>query len=227
MKKRQENIIALFEKLLTLNDQEALDEIKLFKAKQTGIMEDPEFGPFLLHKEAMYYSQNKSYDKALKIYNSLLEDDLQAENPNVYSIGVTYLSIIKVLLEMDKYSEVSQLAEKIMLEYNFDWGLSLNFLYDLISADGNADLLKYENKIKEIEDNLMIDIEVPLNLKERILFLKQENRRANLAFSKIILDSPKELLKEKLEKYIAEEKVGFFRLQAENYINYINSIKKT
>jgi len=220
MKDIQNKIIALFRSLVEMVESMALTEIKAFKAENPQIINDPEFGIMLLHKEALYHFRLHENEKALQIYNSILERNLK--NPDNHSIGVTNLGILKVLMAMGRNDDVGILAKRILKEYDFDSSINREILHEMILCDSKVDLEAFKDKIIEIEEEMMIDLDQTLDLKNRLLFMWEENRRANLAFTEIIMETPKETMKEKLIEFIAEEKVIFYKNQAENYLNSLS-----
>jgi hypothetical protein len=126
--------------------------------------------------------------------------------------------MLKVLMAMGRNKDVGILAQSILTKYDFDSNINMEIIHQMILSDTKVDLNVFEDKIIEIEEEKMMDLDPGLDLKDRLLFMWEENRMANLAFTEIIMEAPGEAVKEKLKEYILEEKVGFYRKQAENYL---------
>jgi hypothetical protein len=205
--------------LLKIGDRQAITDIRNFRVRYESDPYFPKIAKVLAHKEALYLSFAGEHENALAIFNSLLEEELKRENPDTYAVGVNYLSILKVLREAGRDKEVKALAKEILTKYNFDWGVNMGILHDLILADSKVNLESYRDKILEIERELQLELEPSLPLEEKVRQLQTENRRANLAYTGIILgDFEQQELIRRLREFADGEKVGFYRNLAERNI---------
>ncbi|WP_143961707.1 hypothetical protein [Litoribacter populi] len=215
----QQKFHNLLRSLLQKSDEEAITEIRNFRDKHEADPYFPQIAKVIAHQEALYLSFTGEHDKSLAIYNSLVEEELKRENPDNYSIGVNYLSILKVLREAGREKEVKALGKEILKKYTFDWGVNLSIFHDLILADSRVDLEPYREKTLEIERELELELDPGMDLDEKLKLLKSENRRANLAYTKIILGNyeQQELIR-RLREFADGESVGFYRNLAERNI---------
>ncbi|WP_143961825.1 hypothetical protein [Litoribacter populi] len=222
MNKLQKELINLFRNIISLSDQDALEKINEFKKLNSSWNDDSETEELLLHKEGLYLYRLNRLEESIKIYKGLIQKENNKKNTNFDILGTHYISILKSLFAMGKLNLVNKLSNNILKNYNFSWGTNLSILTYLIKSNSGTNLHKYINKINEIERNMGTPINLHENSNNKVLFLEKEFRRANQEFSNIIFEKNQNLLKKKLENYIKHEKVGFFRNQAQNYLNSLN-----
>jgi len=214
----QRKLHQLLKDLLKVESKEALDKIQDFTALHENDPYYPNIAEVLRTQTAYFLSESGKHQEAMAVYQTLLEEELQQEDPKEFSIGVNYLCIIKELIHMGNKGQAKDLAINILHEYEFDWGLNMSILHDI--SDSLESLEPFEDKILKIERELEIDTPPALDLKEKLKLLKEENQRANRAYTRITLGNYTALeLIEKLKEFATREPVGFYRKLAERHLD--------